>query len=71
MECPYCGAELEYEDSFGRFMGFGDGKVVGYIYRCPNGVEDNDSCYSSVFHVAGSFYCYVEDESNLFDGYPC
>ena len=37
MECPYCGSLLDYDDSFGRFMGFGDGKVLGYIYRCPKG----------------------------------
>ena len=39
MECPYCGAELDYEDSYGNrdYIIHGDtnGKV-GNIYRCPN-----------------------------------
>lgn len=39
MECPYCGAELEWEDSYGNrdYICYGkeDGKL-GDIYRCPN-----------------------------------
>lgn len=39
MECPYCGAELEWEDSYGNsdYIIHGDesGKA-GDIYRCPN-----------------------------------
>lgn len=71
MECPYCGSLLDYDDSFGRFMGFGDGKVFGYIYRCPKGREESEECESSCFHVAGSFYVYKNDESRLLEGYPC
>lgn len=39
MECPYCGCELEWEDSYGNnnYIIYGDenGKS-GDIYRCPN-----------------------------------
>ena len=39
MECTYCGAELEYEDSYGNrdYIAYGNrnGKS-GDIYRCPN-----------------------------------
>ena len=41
-ECPYCGAELVWEDSFGKGnlaaqekYGYGWEKI-GNIYRCPN-----------------------------------
>jgi hypothetical protein len=71
MECPYCGEELEYEDCFGRIAAHQDGKVVGDIYRCPNGVEDDGNCVSSMFHVAGSFYTYRENDTVLHEGYPC
>ena len=39
MECPYCGAELELEDSYGtkEYIIYGDEKYKsGDIYRCPN-----------------------------------
>ncbi len=35
MDCPFCGAELEYEDTW--FNGLPrDGDKQGEIYRCPN-----------------------------------
>lgn len=48
MECTYCGAELEQEDSYGNheYICHGDesGKS-GDIFRCPNheGFEDEQS----------------------------
>lgn len=71
MECPCCGDELEYDCCFGRLAAHQDGKVLGDIYWCPNGREDNGKCESSMFHVAGSFYVYSNDPSNLLEGYPC
>lgn len=71
MECPHCGTELEHEDQFGRFAGFGDGKILGDIYRCPKGREESEECESSVFHVAGSFYAFREGNTELQEGYPC
>ena len=47
MECIYCGAELDWEDSYGNksyiIYGDKDGKS-GDIYRCPNheGFESKD-----------------------------
>lgn len=70
IECPSCGAELEHVDMFGRFAGFGDGKVNGDIYRCPVGREQGE-CDSAVFHVAGSWYAYREGDTSLKEGYPC
>lgn len=47
-ECPYCGAELVWEDSFGKGnmaaqekYGYGWQKL-GNIYRCPNHEGFND-----------------------------
>lgn len=71
MECPYCGEELEYDDYFGRLAAHQDGKVLGTIYRCPNGVEQDGSCESEIFHVAGSFYIYSDNPIHILEGYPC
>ena len=70
MECPICGATLDHEDNFGRFCAHQDGKKIGEIYRCPNGVEQDGSCNSELFHVAGAFHVY-DDEGQLKEGYPC
>lgn len=70
MECPICGSELEYEDYFGRVAAHQDGHVAGDIYRCPKGFEQDGSCESEDFSVAGSFYMY-RGESELHEGYPC
>lgn len=71
MECPCCGAELVYEDYFGRICAHQDGKVLGDIYSCPNGRADDESCDSSSFNVAGSFYVFRDREDDLHEGYPC
>lgn len=71
MECPYCESELDYDDYFGRIAAHQDGKVKGDIYRCPNGREQNGKCDSETFNVAGSFYTYRENDSELHEGYPC
>lgn len=70
MECPICGEELIYEQPFGRLAAHQDGYVAGHIWRCPNGMEQDGSCESELFHVAGSFYTTVMD-SNLHEGFPC
>ena len=50
MECTYCGAYLEWEDSYGTldYLRYGvvEGKR-GDIYRCPNheGFEDEDEAF--------------------------
>jgi hypothetical protein len=62
--CPYCGHELDYHDSFGRFLGHQDGKRVGNIYKCPN-----EHCESEVFNYY--FYDYVTGDLDLYEGYPC
>lgn len=70
MECPYCDAELEHHDSFGRIASHQDGKVLGDIYICPNGAEQDGSCDSEC-HSAGSFYTFRDREDDLREGYPC
>ena len=70
MECPICGAELELHDTFGRFASHQDGRVLGDIFMCPNGSEENGLCESEIFHVPGSFYSY-RDSGDLEEGYPC
>lgn len=69
--CPLCGTELEVNDVFGRLAAHQDGKILGDIYRCPKGVEQDGSCDSECFHVAGSFYAYREGDTQLHEGYPC
>lgn len=70
MECPICGAELEFCEVFGRLAAHQDGAVLGDIYRCPKGVEQDGSCGSETFSVVGSFYVYRSD-GMLREGYPC
>lgn len=72
MECPHCGSELDYDDTFGRHLGRDGEVILGYIYRCPLGRSESEDCDSSMFSVAGSFYTYTsENESTLHEGYPC
>lgn len=70
MECPICGDELICVDHFGRIAAHQDGKVFGDIYHCPSGREQDGSCDSELFHVAGSFYTY-RATGELHEGYPC
>lgn len=69
MNCPICDMELEHEDYYGRLAAHQDGKVIGEIFRCPNGIEQNGSCNSEIFSVVGSFY--TDRNGNLHEGYPC
>lgn len=68
-ECPICGEELVYHDSYGRVAAHQDGKVFGQIFKCPNGAEQDGSCDSTLFAVAGSFY--TDEAGELHEGYPC
>lgn len=72
-ECPYCGAELEAEDYFGRLAAHQDGKVLGDIYFCPNGRSEDPEveCESAALHVAGAFHTYRNRPDELHEGYPC
>ena len=68
-ECPICGEQLNQTDVYGRLASHQDGKIMGYIFKCPNGVEQDGSCDSEFFNVAGSFY--IDEAGNLHEGYPC
>jgi hypothetical protein len=61
MECTYCGAELEYEDSYGNrdYICHDDrnGKR-GDIYRCPNH-EGFQEIEGSINHIL----CYYNKEN--------
>ena len=70
MECPRCGAELDLDDQFGRIASHQDGRVLGDIYRCPNGMDQDGTCASALFYVAGSFYTYRDEGELLHEGYP-
>lgn len=70
MECPICKAELVHEDVFGRLAAHQDGHVAGDIWRCPNGLEQNGTCSSESFSVAGAFYTYRQGDDSLHEGYP-
>ena len=66
-ECPHCNQPLDYDDSFGKIVGW-NGLLneprfdfVGDIYRCNNGDSD---------HEGTSFYAYYND-NELIEGYPC
>ena len=58
MECPYCGAELIEEDSFGNidYICYGDrsGKR-GDIYKCPNeeGFEEIEDVIDYILNYYG------------------
>lgn len=70
MECPICGAELTHHDIYGRLAAHQDGRKLGDIYECPNGREQDGSCASESFRVAGSFYT-IDPSDELHKGYPC
>ena len=69
MNCPLCDGELIHWDSYGRICAHQDGKILGEIYKCLNGAEQDGSCDSEVFSCPGSFY--TDEAGNLHDGYPC
>ena len=69
VDCPICGAETEDDGVYGRLFEIQDGKVLGRIYRCPNGLAQDGTCESECHHVAGSFY--TDTAGILHPGYPC
>lgn len=79
MDCPCCGTELVYHDSYGRFSAHQDGHKAGDIYHCPRGradyidgeelAEGQKPCDSASFHVGGCWY--TDDRGELHEGYPC
>lgn len=58
-KCPYCDADMEHHDSFGRFCAHQDGKHLGEIYKCSN--ED----------CAQYCHAYADRPDELREGYPC
>jgi len=66
MECTYCGAELEYEDSYGNrdyiIYGNNNGKS-GDIYRCPNheGFETNEEALNYLKITEDELGQYLKD----------
>ena len=71
MECPYCGEELTYDDTFGYHMGSDRPEPLGTIWRCPNGMEQDGTCESEDFSVAGCFFTYHDSDNDLHEGNPC
>ena len=69
MNCPICGTELDSEGVYGRLALHQDGHISGEIFRCPKGVEQNGTCDSELWNVAGSFY--TDNKGELHEGYPC
>lgn len=55
MECPYCLAELVYEDSYGSRLELDRGTPKGHIYRCPNhsGFESEEAAAAYFKEVEG------------------
>lgn len=66
--CPLCGEELEYHDYYGRLCKHQDGKVLGQIYHCPKGRQEDNSCESENFN--GTWHT-REGSDELREGYPC
>ena len=62
-ECPYCGAELVYHDSYGYFAIHQSGKKLGEIYKCYNEVCDS-ACFNFIFHTK-------PNREELHEGHPC
>ncbi|MFQ3543532.1 hypothetical protein Q7A53_05550 [Halobacillus rhizosphaerae] len=70
MECPCCESELAYEDWYytGNYSAYEKGyedsgfKKLGDIYKCSN--EECDY-FEEYFHTRNN------DDSQLFEGYPC
>lgn len=53
MNCPLCDKELVRSGWHGMFCL--DDVVIRYVWKCPNGLEQNGSCESSEFKKVGSF----------------
>ncbi len=70
MKCPLCDAELKHDDLFGQLSSDRNRYIAGDIYRCPNGLEQNGTCDSESFSIAGSFYSY-RSYHGIYEGYPC
>ena len=74
MECPYCNAELEWEDSYGtaEYIIYGNEKYKnGDIYKCPNheGFETKEEALSYDDTCEEDIWEYIACESGVFNGY--
>ena len=61
MECPYCGVELEWEDSYGTrdYISYGDSNgKSGDIYRCPN-----HEGFQTIEEATNYILCYSNKEN--------
>jgi len=64
MNCPYCNAELEYHDYFGKLDNSMSGiSHDGEIYKCPS----EGTCESEQFN----YFFYTFRDGDLKKGYPC
>lgn len=86
IECPYCGAELVYEDSYGRIRnGFMEVKK-GEIFKCPNrdgfptpeearAYDPDEKNVEEIACHSSTHYVsgsfYTDSAGNLHNGYPC
>ena len=77
MECPYCGEELEHEDTFGNtdyclgIIGYiGDGF---YTKRYPEKYGDIYQCENEECEMYQEYFYTIDNENNneLHEGYPC
>lgn len=61
MECLYCEEELDYHDFYGFAIGRPEFQKSGDIYKCGN--EDCE--------FEGHFHTKNNNDSELYEGYPC
>jgi len=63
MKCPYCGAKLKYDDTYGvgnqsaqKKYGYGWNKL-GTIYKCPNheGFENEEEALNYMENINATF----------------
>ena len=69
MECTYCGAELNHEDSYGNHEYICHGDTIGKsgdIYRCPNH-EGFETKEDAIEYALKSDICYENWEDIVCD----
>lgn len=70
MECPCCGKELSHHDSYytGNYAAYLNGhsdsgyQELGDIFKCEN---EHCECFEGFYYTRG------ENDSALYEGYPC
>lgn len=73
MECPYCGAELECIDWYGRYLGTEWEVKFGDIYKCLNteGFQNEEDAENYILenHIENETVDNVTCESSVFNGF--